>query len=70
MKGLKILKTKIFISIQLSEMHGMERVNKSRPPVKEVAMKISKPFSEIETSDEPVRTSNYLRYLGLHLDEP
>ena len=70
MKGLKILKTKIFISIQLSEMHGIERVNKSRPPVKEVAMKISKPFSEIETSDEPVRTSNYLRYLGLHLDEP
>ena len=41
-------------------MHGMDRVNKSRPPVKGVAMKIRKAFTEIETSDEPVRTSNYV----------
>ena len=33
-------------------------------------MKSRKLFSEIETSNEPVRTSNYVWYLGLHLDEP
>ena len=40
-------------------------INKLRPPVKGVAMKIKKIFSEIETSSEPVRTSNYVRYLDL-----
>ena len=39
-------------------------VKKLRSPVKGVAMKIKKLFSEIETSGEPVRTSNYVRYLG------
>ena len=28
-------------------------------------MKIKNVFSETETSSEPVRTSNYVRYLGL-----
>ena len=40
-------------------------INKLRPPVKGVAMKIKNLFSEIETSSEPVRASNYVRYLGL-----
>ena len=43
---------------------------KLRPPVKGVAMKIKKLFSEIETSSEPVRTSNYVRYSSLQLYEP
>ena len=33
-------------------------------------MKIKNLFSEIETSSEPVRTSNYVRYLGLQHYEP
>ena len=33
-------------------------------------MKIKKCFSEIEISSEPVRTSNYVRYLGLQHYEP
>ena len=33
-------------------------------------MKIKNLFSEIETSGEPVRTSNYMRYLGLQHYEP
>ena len=41
-----------------------------RPPIKGVAMKIKNLFSEIETSSEPVRTSNYMRYLGLQHYEP
>ena len=44
--------------------------DKLRPPVKGVAMKIKKLFSEIETSSDPVRTSNYVRYLGLQHYEP
>ena len=40
-------------------------MNKLRPPVKGVAMKIRKLFREIETSNEPVRRSNYVRYLSL-----
>ena len=40
-------------------------IAKLRSPVKGVAMKIKRPFSEIETSSEPVRTFNYVRYLGL-----
>ena len=45
-------------------------ISKLQPPVKEVAMKIKNLFSEIETSSEPVRTSNYVRYLGLQHHEP
>ena len=45
-------------------------INKLRPPVKGVAMKIETLFSEIETASEPVRTSNYVRYLGLQHYEP
>ena len=37
-------------------------IDKLRPPVKGVAVKIKNLFSEIETSSEPVRTSNYVRY--------
>ena len=33
-------------------------------------MKIKKRFSEIETSREPVRTSNYIRYLDLQHYRP
>ena len=33
-------------------------------------MKIKSLFSEIETSREPVRTSNYVRYLGRQHYEP
>ena len=33
-------------------------------------MKIKKLFSEKETSSEPVRTSNYMSYLGLQHYEP
>ena len=40
-------------------------INKYRSPVREVAMKIKKRFSEIETSSEPVKTSDYVMYLGL-----
>ena len=40
-------------------------VNKLGPPVKGVVMKIRKLFREIETSNQPVRTSNYVRYLSL-----
>ena len=45
-------------------------INKLRPPVKEVAMKIKKLFIEIDTSSEPVRTSDYVGYLGLQHYEP
>ena len=45
-------------------------INKLQPPVKGVAMKIRKRFSEIETSSGPVRTSNYVRYLGIQHYEP
>ena len=33
-------------------------------------MKIGKFFREIETSNEPVRTSDYVRYLSLQGQEP
>ena len=45
-------------------------INKLRPSVEGVAMKIKKLFSEIENSSEPVRTSNYVRYLGVQHYEP
>ena len=45
-------------------------INKLRPPFKGVAMKIKNLFGEIETSSEPVRISNYVRYLGLQHCEP
>ena len=45
-------------------------INKLRPPVTGVAMKIKKLFCKIETSREPVKTSKYVRYLGLHHYEP
>ena len=41
-----------------------------RPLVKGVAMKIRKPFREIETSNEPVRKSSYVSYLSLQGFEP
>ena len=44
--------------------------SKMWPLVKGVAMKIRKPFREIETSNEPVRKSNYVRYLSLQGFEP
>ena len=37
-------------------------IDKLHPRVKGVAMKIKNLFSEIETSSEPVRTSNCVRY--------
>ena len=43
-----------------------ELINKLLPPVKGVAVEVKKLFSEIETSSELVRTSNYARYLGLY----
>ena len=45
-------------------------INKLQPPVKGVAMKIRKLFSEMKTSSEPVWTSNYVTYLGLQHYEP
>ena len=45
-------------------------INKLRPPVKGVAMKVKKLFSKMETSSDPVRTSNYVRHLGLQHYEP
>ena len=45
-------------------------INKLQLPIKGVAMKIRKIFSEIETSSKPVRTSSYARYLGLQHYEP
>ena len=40
-------------------------ITDSRQDVKGVAMKMKKLFSEIGNSREPVRTSNYVSYLGL-----
>ena len=34
--------------------------------MKGVAMEVKRPFSEVETSSELVRTSNYVRYVGLY----
>ena len=45
-------------------------INKLRLPATGVAMKIKKNFCKIETSREPVKTSKYVRYLGLHHYEP
>ena len=45
-------------------------INKLRPPVKGVAIKIKKLFSAIETLREAVRTSDYVRYLGVQHYEP
>ena len=48
-------------------------INKLQPPVKGVAMKIENLFSEVETSSEPLRISNYMKYLfylGLQHYEP
>ena len=45
-------------------------IKKLRAPVKGVAMKIRKLFSEIETSMKPVRTFNYVRILDVQHDEP
>ena len=45
-------------------------MNKLGSLVKGVAMKIRKHFRVIETSNEPVRTSNYVRYLSLKGYEP
>ena len=47
-----------------------DHIKKLGSPVKGVAMKIRKLFREIETSHEPVRTSNYMRYLSLQGYEP
>ena len=40
-------------------------INKLRPPVKGVAMKIKNLINETETLSESVRTSNYVKYLDL-----
>ena len=45
-------------------------MKKLGPPVKGVAMKIRKLFRKIETSNQPVRTSKYVRYLNLQGYEP
>ena len=46
-------------------------INKLRPPVKGVTIKIRKPFRETETSIESlVRTSNYVKYLNVPGYEP
>ena len=45
-------------------------MNKLGPSVKRVAMKIKTLFREIETSNETVRTSSYVRYLSLQVYEP
>ena len=45
-------------------------MNKLRPPVKGVAVKIRKLFREIETSNEPSRTSNYVMCLSQQGYEP
>ena len=47
-----------------------DNMNKLRQPVNEFAMNVRKPFREIEASSEPVRTSNYDRYLNLQRYEP
>ena len=44
-------------------------INKLRPPVKGVALKVRKLFRVIETSNEPARTSNYVKYLSLQCCE-
>ena len=45
-------------------------INKLRPPIKRVALKTRKLFREIETSNDLVRTLNYVRYLSLQGYEP
>ena len=45
-------------------------MNKLRPPVKGVAVKIRKLFREIETSNEPLRSSNYEMCLSQQGYEP
>ena len=45
-------------------------INKLRLPIRGIAMKIKNLFSEIETSSELVKSSNYVRYLGLQHYEP
>ena len=53
------------IQVQYSLSLFRDYINKLRPPVNGVAMKIKNLFSEIETSSEFARTFNYVRYLGL-----
>ena len=45
-------------------------MNKLRPPVKGVAVKIRKLFREIETSNEPLRSPNYVMCLSQQGYEP
>ena len=45
-------------------------INKLRPSLKGVAMKIRKLFREIMTSNEPARTSSYVKYLSLQGYQP
>ena len=45
-------------------------MNELGRPVEGVAMKIRDLFREIETSNEPVKTSNDMRYLSLQSYEP
>ena len=63
-----------FFSSVIQVLHSLlvfrDYINKLQPSVKGVAMKIKTLFSEIETSSEPVRTSNYVRYLCLQHCEP
>ena len=58
------------IQVLYSILVFRDYINKSRPPVKGVAIEIRTHFREIETSEEPVRASNYVLYLGLQHDEP
>ena len=67
---------KIFASSTLSHKsciiyHYLRIIlTKLQPPVKGVAIKIRKLFCEIEASSEPMRTSIYVRCLGLQNYEP
>ena len=66
---------KMFVSATLSYRSYSfplfrDHMNKLAPPVKGVAMKIRKLFREIEISNEPLRTSNYVRCLSLQGYEP
>ena len=53
------------VQVKYSLSVFQDYINTLRPPVKGVAMKIRNLFNETETSSEPVRTSDYAKYLGL-----
>ena len=53
------------IKVLYSLLVFRDYINKLRPPVKGVAMKIKNLINETETLSESVRTSNYVKYLDL-----